>query len=128
MLDHRLRCDATQRIRPRSGLTKLRVNVLGRPDTVMLNALTIETTVDGGSSNDSIDGSKVSAVALALPGGEGNDLLIGGDRNDRLEGGAGNDMCVAAPVTIRCWEEGGFVAKAVEAGKPQAPAHQNKCA
>ena len=80
-----------------NGLTKLRVNALGGADTIMLNGLTRETTVDAGSGNDSADGSKVSAAALLLLGGDGNDLLIGGDRNDRLEGGTGNDTLRGGP-------------------------------
>jgi Ca2+-binding RTX toxin-like protein len=50
-------------------------------------------SISGGAGNDIIDASAMpaGAMALALNGGEGNDIIMGGAANDGLVGGNGND-------------------------------------
>ncbi|MBN9117906.1 MAG: hypothetical protein J0I06_01860 [Planctomycetes bacterium] len=47
-------------------------------------------TMDGGSGNDTLDGSAAD-VPLTIYGGAGDDKLLGGSKNDTLVGGDGND-------------------------------------
>jgi subtilisin-like proprotein convertase family protein/Ca2+-binding RTX toxin-like protein len=65
-------------------------------DTVNLAADLVASNLDSftvrtGSGNDIIDATAVSAVALTLLGGDGDDELTGGAGADRLEGGSGED-------------------------------------
>ncbi len=83
-----------------SGITAIHVDARGGNDQVRLKGLTMATLVEGGTGNDKIDGSEVTAARLELRGDAGNDdlrgganadYLVGGDGNDELRGGAGSD-------------------------------------
>lgn len=83
-----------------SGITAIHVDARAGNDQVRLNGLTVATLVEGGTGNDKIDGSAVSAARLELRGDAGNDdlrgganadYLVGGEGNDVIRGGAGND-------------------------------------
>ncbi len=76
-----------------------RISVTGQDgnDTITLAGLTIPTIVDAGAGNDKVDASGVTAVAVTLLGGDGDDILTGGTKADRIEGGDGNDVITGGP-------------------------------
>jgi Ca2+-binding RTX toxin-like protein len=61
------------------GVDRLQFNGLAGNDVVMAN------------------GAPAVTLALALHGGDGNDVLIGGGANDTLDGGAGFDVLIGGP-------------------------------
>jgi Ca2+-binding RTX toxin-like protein len=56
-------------------------------------------TVNGGSGDDVIEASGLSANAILLSedGGDGDDVLIGGNGSDTLTGDAGDDVLIGGP-------------------------------
>ena len=63
------------------------------PDVPTLIVGLESLTFNGGSGDDTLDGSAANGPLLGR-GGAGNDLLIGGSGDDVLQGGAGNDVLV----------------------------------
>ena len=66
-------------------------------------------SVEGGSGNDTIDASGITAdvIALTLSGGNGNNRLIGSPYDDVLAGGTGNDVMTGGLGLDRFSDTGG---------------------
>ncbi|MBN2217139.1 MAG: hypothetical protein JW719_07165 [Pirellulales bacterium] len=79
-----------------TGLTSIVVNGQDGDDTITLANLPAATpaTVNGGAGNDLVDGSLVTAAALAIYGDAGDDTLIGGGADDTIVGGTGDDLMI----------------------------------
>jgi Ca2+-binding RTX toxin-like protein len=73
------------------GLSGLQVNSLGGDDNITLKGLKFGSHVDAGEGNDRADATLVTAAAVSLFGGAGNDSLYGGNWADLLDGGLGAD-------------------------------------
>jgi Ca2+-binding RTX toxin-like protein len=73
------------------GLSGLQVNSLGGDDNITLKGLKFGSQVDAGEGNDRADATQVTAAAVTLFGGAGNDSLYGGSWADVLDGGLGAD-------------------------------------
>lgn len=87
-----------------TGITEIRMWVLGGNDLVDLSGIAIRSFVDGGDGMDQITGSQADDVLLggagadAIRGAGGNDLIVGGAGTDNLFGNAGNDILVAGDI------------------------------
>ena len=72
----------------RYSLKEMAKNLIGTAGNDVMEAIHIESYMNGGAGDDRITGSQGSDV---LEGGEGNDILSGGAGDDELNGGRGND-------------------------------------
>ena len=72
----------------RYSLAEMARNLRGTAGNDVMDAIHIESYMNGGAGDDRITGSQGSDV---LEGGEGNDILSGGAGDDELNGGRGND-------------------------------------
>src|SRR5262249_53254831 len=78
-----------------SGLS-INVNGLAAQLTIAGAEASDQLVINGGTGNDTIDASKLTAgkISLTINGGAGNDFITGSAGNDPAMGGKGNDPAV----------------------------------
>lgn len=83
---------------PFNGVARIVVNGNDGDDRIVLGAINLPATLNGGNGNDTLIGGNANDLLQGnagndnLDGGAGNDTLLGGIGNDVLTGGAGLDV------------------------------------
>ena len=84
--------DGQTSVNDTSNVERIQINAMGGGDTVNLDTLAIPTIVEAGDGDDTVNAATVSAVAVTVNGGAGDDTITGGAMGDNLDGGAGDDQ------------------------------------